>query len=282
MRLSRRSYPHPVVGNQDDVPRAAFQSSVEFSMDKDNLYIDVSAKCSSTTVMGMIDARKACYVLHVECGYTLFRKSWLFESGNFRHAVSLNDLCGTIEVNIAVCATQSITDYTMDGAHPDYENALFQIVPGDFLAIGDTLLQDIVPNYETLGKIGSIMEIHASTKDGDQPVEYLLGEEKIQIVLSQRDFAEYGQAKANPEMLGLLMCSVVVPVLMEAIRQIQPASDEQDNDESFRWKRILRARIDGLGEQAISREPFLLAQQLLELPVKRALASAVKILENAS
>jgi hypothetical protein len=82
-------------------------------------------------------------------------------------------------------------------------------------------------------------------------------------------------------MLGLLMCSLVVPILMEAIRQTT-TSEEEYLEDAPRWQRILHARIKELGPDAMNREPFLLAQQLLELPVKRALASAVKILENAS
>ena len=50
MKLSLRSYPHPVVGNRDDVPGAAFQATVEMSSDKENVYIDASINCSSSTL----------------------------------------------------------------------------------------------------------------------------------------------------------------------------------------------------------------------------------------
>ena len=34
MKLSQRSYPHPVVGNADDVQDAAYQATVEMTTDK--------------------------------------------------------------------------------------------------------------------------------------------------------------------------------------------------------------------------------------------------------
>lgn len=43
MKLSSRSYPHPVVGSRDDVPGAAFQSVLEMTTDKEAVYIDVES-----------------------------------------------------------------------------------------------------------------------------------------------------------------------------------------------------------------------------------------------
>ncbi|MBK9054967.1 MAG: hypothetical protein IPL78_29925 [Chloroflexi bacterium] len=40
MKLFERSYPHPVVGNRDDVPNAAFQATIEMSSDKQFIYLD--------------------------------------------------------------------------------------------------------------------------------------------------------------------------------------------------------------------------------------------------
>src|SRR6266849_99742 len=54
MRLSTRSYPHPVVGNRDDVPGAAFQAIVEVTADKQTVYLDVSINSSSLTVNQLI------------------------------------------------------------------------------------------------------------------------------------------------------------------------------------------------------------------------------------
>jgi hypothetical protein len=78
MKLSTRSYPHPVVGNRDDVPGAAFQASVDLSTDRETVFLDVAIKCSSSTINKLIADGKANYALHVECSNTLFRRAYEF------------------------------------------------------------------------------------------------------------------------------------------------------------------------------------------------------------
>jgi len=59
MRLSSRSYPHPVVGNRDDVPSAAFQAALEMTTDKEAIYLDVAVKCSSKTINDLVKKKDA-------------------------------------------------------------------------------------------------------------------------------------------------------------------------------------------------------------------------------
>ena len=47
MRLSNRSFPHPVVGNGDDVPNVEFQVTFEFTSDKTYFYLKATARCRS-------------------------------------------------------------------------------------------------------------------------------------------------------------------------------------------------------------------------------------------
>ena len=99
MRLSRRSYPHPVVGNLDDVPGAAFQATIEMSVDQDNVYIDANIQCSSTTVCGLVADRRAAYAVHVECTNTIFRRAYEFAETSKRITIPINQLNDTVEVN---------------------------------------------------------------------------------------------------------------------------------------------------------------------------------------
>ena len=77
MRLSRRAYPHPVVGNSDDVD-AAFQAPVEVIHDGMAYYLSVQVQTSSKTIKRLISEERAAYVLHVECSNTLYRKAYEF------------------------------------------------------------------------------------------------------------------------------------------------------------------------------------------------------------
>jgi hypothetical protein len=281
MRLSTRSYPHPVVGNQDDVPGCGFQANLEHSFDRDNLYLSFDLSCSSHEIQRLIEHGAARYVVHIECSNTLFRKAYCFDVPTFTLSLTLDDVCESVEVNIAICASKKITDYAPDGLHEDYGDSRFTVAAGDFLAVTETHVIDVFPTFEALGRVGSIMQIHCSTEAGDAPMSVVFESPKIQIILSQRDFKQYALSKTNPEALGLLMCAIVLPVLIEAVKQVITL-DEEDIVDGKRWQKVLSGRIKSMGKHSAEAEPFILAQEILELPVKRALAAAVKLLENMS
>ena len=104
-------------------------------------------------------------------------------------------------------------------------------------------------------------------------VEY--GGPKIVIYLSKQDFADYKLLKnINTEISVALSTTIVLPVLMKAIDQAR-----EDNDDDLRWVRALKRRLDLL-QLKIEDDSLELAQKILELPMKRTLASARMIAEN--
>src|SRR4051812_12123712 len=100
MKLSSRSYPHPVVGNRDDVPGAAFQAALETTTDKEAVYVDVSITCSSKTLNDLIKKKDASFVLHVECSNTLFRRAFEFSESNHRIQIPSDNLNDAVEMNV--------------------------------------------------------------------------------------------------------------------------------------------------------------------------------------
>lgn len=279
MRLSARSYPHPVLGNRDDVPGAAFQATIEMSTDKECVYVAVDIACSSKTINDLIAAQRASYVLHVECSNTLFRRAYEFRECRNRVSISADALNDAVEVNVFVRATDRINDYRLPEAHIDYGGVAFNIQRGDILAVGEGHIFNIESNFDSLSRIGSIMQINESPKDGDIPMEPLFDGEKIVIFLSRSDFADYKILKLHDGVRGPLTTTIVLPVLVEALHILKEESDGVDD--ARRWVRALARRIEALS-LSVDSQPLLLAQKLLELPVKRALSSARMLAEVAS
>jgi hypothetical protein len=114
------------------------------------------------------------------------------------------------------------------------------------------------------------MQINESPKDGDLPMEPSFEGDKIVIFLSKSDFADYKQLKLHEGVSGPLTTTIVLPILVEALHILK---EENDIEDTRRWVRALARRIEKLG---LSRDvqPLILAQRLLELPVKRALSSS--------
>ena len=274
MKLRHRSFPHPVLGNADDVSGAAFQAVFEPNQDREFYYLKTTFQCSSRTLLELIEKKKAAYVLHVECSNTVFRERCLSYQPDLKHPVDSEKLNGTIEVNFFICAEESITDYVIEGAHPDYAGIRFQINKGDVLAVADGRTFEAVKDYDAVKKVSTIMQIEPFKESGDRPMQAVFAAEKIRILLSKDDYKNYILLKVYEGLQHVFACSIVLPVLMEAIRIVKGSDTEQFSD--LRWFKNLSSRLEEPGLKK-EEDPLTLAQLLLELPLHRALEGAKRI-----
>jgi hypothetical protein len=277
MRLSSRSYPHPVLGNGDDVQDAAFQGTFEFTSDKQFYYITVTVACSSTSLKKLLAKGSACYTLHVECSNTLFRKAYHFTGETHRVQISANQLNDVVEVNAFICATKDISPYKIAGAHEDYGNSTFAVSAGDILAIAEGQTFDADKSFDSLRRVGSIMVIEQSSEPGDHPMKVDYNSDKIRILLCKSDFKAYSKLKSVPTLTSHLTTTIVLPVLIEALHYIVT---EPEGLQELKWYRNLERRIEDLelGEE----EALAKAQKLLDMPIRRALAAADSYAGGAS
>jgi hypothetical protein len=265
------------VGNRDDVPGAAFQSSIEMTSDRQQVYLDANIICSSSTINSLIAGDAAVFVLHVECSNTLFRRAYEFRTSGHRVTIPADSLNDAVEVNVFVRALRDLHDYRVDKAHTEYGDNRFQIKRGEILAVGEGHIFHVESSFDSMSRIGSIMQIAEAPEDGDLPMRVDFNGEKIVILLSKRDFADYKLLKAHEGVAGPLTTTLVLPVLLEAIHMLREGEMDED---PRRWVRMLVRRIEKLGLKTET-EPIVLAQELLELPVKRALASSRMLADTA-
>jgi hypothetical protein len=279
MRLSARSYPHPVLGNRDDVPGAAFQAALEMSADKESVYVTADVTCSCGVLNALLAAGRVALVLHLECSNTLFRRAYQFRDSQYRISVPADQLNDAVEVNVVARATDRIPDYRIPEAHPDYAGTVFDIHRGEILAVAEGQVFHIESSYDSLSRIGSIMQINESSKVGEVPMEPMFDGPKVVILLSKNDFADYKTLKLHEGLRGALTTAIVLPVLVEALRILK--EEGAGVDDSRRWVRALARRVESLG-LSYDEQPLIVAQELLELPVKRALSSSRMVLEAIS
>lgn len=279
MKLSARSYPHPVLGNRDDVPNAAFQASLDMTTDREQVYIAAEIKCSSQTINSLITTGDAEFVIHVECSNTMFRRAYPFSNPSHRISIPIDNLNDAVEVNVFVRAARALSTYRIPDAHPDYGTATFEVGKGDVLAVAEGQVFHIESSFDSLSRIGSIMQITESESD-DAPMNANFETDKIVIYLSKKDFADYKLLKSSDGITGPLTTAIVLPVLVEGLhiwREIQT----EGSDDSQRWVKALTRKIAALGLENESNS-LILAQKILELPVKRALTSAKTFIEGGA
>ncbi len=271
MKLSRRSYPHPVVGNADDVLEAGFQATVEMTTDKENIYLSTKTLCSSTTLNKLLKSGGATYVVHVECGNTLYRRAHEFTTPEFQFQIPRNELNDDVEVNTFVRALKDIPAYKVDGAHPDYGSATFDVEAGDVLAVGEGCVFPIESTFDSMSRIGSIFQLQESSEEGDQPMRMNPNLDKLTVILSKPDIKVYKELKFQAHLSPMLASVLVLPVLTEALHLLKESAGEEDHR---RWVRVLTRKLNELGLNNDSDEVLITAQKLLELPIRRAFSSA--------
>ena len=168
-------------------------------------------------------------------------------------------------------------EYAVEGAHEDYGDATFDIRPGDILAVTDLMTFDADQTVDPLRRIGAIIDIRQTDKPGELPMEAVFTEpDKVHILLSKSDFALYREMSPVPHLTSHLTTTLVLPVLVQAIHLM----DDEDVRE-YKWAKLLHRRLEStdLGSAA---DPLQKAQKLLDLPIRRALASAKTFMDASS
>jgi len=280
MRLSERSYPHPVVGNRDDVPSAGFQAVILGSCDRENFYIDVEVHCGSGAIAALVKDKKAAYVAHIECTNTMYREAIRFHEEKKTLVVPVSRLFGRFEVNVFVVALSGISSYSVHGAHEDYAGASFDLSEGDILAVGDGKYFDPEPE-DALVRVGSIMAVEESKTTEDGPMAVVYTRDKIIIILSKKDFTAYKVLKGHEHLGSTLTTTIVLPVLVEALNLLK-AKPEDAELLDLRWHDNLRRRLEKLGLLGKDFNALDVAQVLLEQPIKRALSAGRAYIEAGS
>jgi hypothetical protein len=219
----------------------------------------------------MIEKGRASYVLHVECGNTLYREAFDFASSTKRIDIPASKLNGNVEVNCFIRATRPLNKYQIDGAHEDYGGAAFEVGTADILAVAEGQTFEAEPQ-DTLQRIGSIMVIEESPKPDEHPMEVEFSTDKIRIRLCKPDFARYKELKSIPVLASHLTTTIVLPVLAEALRLIK---QDDASLADLKWHRNLKGRLEDIG--MLNDDDLLkAAQTLLDMPIRRALASAAQ------
>lgn len=185
MKLGQRSYPHPVLGNGDDVPDFGFQVGIEPGFSSTELALDVAVQCRSPSLLKQVKSGQACYAVQVECGRTLFRQSYHFGTPAHRIVIPLADLNGTVEITPLAVATKRISPYRIEGANGVYAGTTFTVEVGDMLAVDDYREVYLDRDRDALRRVGSIIRIVRSSQKGDHPMRVAFGTDKISVQLCE-------------------------------------------------------------------------------------------------
>lgn len=274
MKVKNISYPHPVLGNEDDVS-GKFDPSYTRAMGRDLVALRFEFKLQNKTLEKLLKEKRAVFTVEVECASTFFRTVFSTYEKEAVFQIDAAKIREAVSLGFFIRATEPIKNYVIDGCHPDYKGFSFEIDPGDVLAIAGYSEFIAEKDFDPLKpSISSFIAIKENTKreHGLMEVDYD-DPEKITIRLAKSDWRNYLAVKTRKSAASVLHASIVLPVLADAILLVEKGDELSQDSHWFKRLNII------LEQKSLSDEksPLVAAQKILQLPIERGLGGMIEL-----
>lgn len=267
MKVNTKSYPHPVLGNGDDLG-GSFKVELRRELSRTEIVLNPTFVLQNASIEDLLKKGKASFVIEVECRSAFYRKSFSTRKQIERFTIPATALRERVTVGFYICADQDIKNYRPSEPHDDYEGATFDIDAGDIMALGGQYSFLAEKSFDPLRPpVSSFMSIvQGSQHEGPMEMDY--ENEKITIILSKADWKNYLEVRGQKLAEGILHASIVFPALIDAIHTMRRGDGEY---EGMAWYGRLEAILEAKSLQ--DNDPFEVAQRILENPISRSFKS---------
>lgn len=254
------SYPHPVLGNADDVTVGKIDPEVTYRAADELVEIDIgNLTTSNPTLDSMLKTSGASWGVQIQCARTYLRAEFQTTENFLRVKFPGHDLRGRVDIEIVLFAAKTISGYSPTGAHRDYGNTTFDLETGSLLGVGPALSFDVDKQFDPLrAPVSSIMRIRKG-EHSQGPFRLALEDEFVEILLSEADWNQY--AGIRDRVPAVIHISLVLPALAEALRRVNDFVGR-------RWADRLLAIVET--REVDPAQPLEAAQSLLQSPLTRA------------
>lgn len=278
MNLVDATFPYPVLTpGKGYINYGICQATASLVPNDDDaeLSIECSFEIDDDYIKDFITQGRAVYAIEASCATTYYRNVATSKEPTIIFPVAKADVNGDVEVNMTICAIDSIEDYRNPNAHSAYGNELFCIEPGMILANFGTRILHSDFDYERLTSSSSILRV--------EDVDDHLGEDKhyqytfvdlqcdlITICLPHEEFVQYSEISRNPLFLEILHASFVQKALLLALTQMNKYKDE-----NYTWVRVIKYYLDNVKEFSDYKEMLEDEESGLTLQACQELAQAI-------
>lgn len=279
MKPRLRALPHPLLHpRSDDVTPDTFvfecdDGDITSLGDSWNIKGKIVHECPELETH--VAAGRAALGIHVECPRTFYR-GWFATGPEVSLTLSGQTVRGRVEL-VAMCvASGDIPDYHLAGQHEDYDQAKFQVGPGDLLAIvAHARVFDAYLDLDPIRKISSILDIGRCNDRDSGPASIDFNGDRILVELPPADHQRYKELRADPTMWGLLASNIVLPAVLQAISHLGRLSPDELEEAKAgrRWCRCLTARLEKnrVVPASSPEDIFRAVQEILREPIRHSL-----------
>ena len=264
------SLPYPVLSSYgDDILPMLDRNSVLVNQthDRKNYTFSIQLLQENEDITQYINEGKAEYTCEVTCAKTYLRRCYHSPFPAFTIEIGRKEVIGEVFFQCYVTVKEDILDYHNSQFNEDYEDALFDMEPGDILAAFPKASYTAHLKYDKLYSAGSFMVVQED-KNGSA-VWFDSTNDKILVYLPTPMFEQFQTFSTNSDFNELFHASIVFNALFKSIAEYDPKTQE-----NCQWAAAIRYRInteDALSEYKLEERStaYELAQALLADPYKR-------------
>lgn len=253
MELIDKKYPYPVLTpRSDDYIGCSFDVSGDAIRHDHEVELRLKVELNCPSIQALVRKNDATIILHVECSRSAFRKSFDVPVGGRVLRISSDDVSGRISLCPFIVAQHEIGGYKSEQFNPIYQDLAFCIRCGAVLAEGieksvyvETATRDI--DYKP--DIFSVVPDKNMDEDEREKKQIKIDpcSTKIKIHMPTKAFSQYGALLKSGISNDVVLSSVILPAMMEALGHMQKVMIADDGDEGdlreFIWFNVVKKRI---------------------------------------
>lgn len=286
MSSSNFSYPHPILGNNDDID---IELCKKLSIDgleqtEENIHrYQFKITLDDPTILELIKEHKAKYGINIKCRRTLYQDKILSDSNIIDIRIPRDRVLERIDFETFVIATDNFV-YTNPKANPMFLGASFDIHPGDPLVFFPYVYDKLEVTFHTLKHYSAILVPVPDDNVADNDIQ-IVTNEKIEVHLSPQTYAIFKDVNTEnnaPEIISSIVQTALTTALFKLFLDfdggdsLPDAEDIRKNDNA--WVQAIVARMNEEGMPTIDEvcdSPFSeipsLVQKLLKFPISTLL-----------
>lgn len=219
MSSNNYSYPHPILGNYDDILPMLNKDCVDGKIESDSNYhyYKFTMTIEDQTILKLIDDGKAQYAIHYKCRDTLYEDVKYGKENTQEVIIPRKDVFGRIDFFIYVVATEDFT-YSNPSANPIFMGASFDVHCNEPLVIFPYQYDNLDLTYHVLKHYSSIL-----VPVPDEHVEgndiLIKSEEKIEVHISKEAYDKLKKVN-EPKNAQEIISSYVQNALLTALFEL--------------------------------------------------------------
>lgn len=277
-----RLFTYPVLAEgRDDYKTCKFSAEMKRSPDANNLVLEITFSTDCAEIKKLIADGDAEYLLHVECPTTLYRESFNRSSENLSCKIPLSLLKENVYCVAFIVLRRDIKNFRCKDWNADFEWLSFDLQKGSVLAYQNLPSLKIPDDPRIFKNVASIFVIYKRVAESE-PFEIDLSKDKIKIGLNAKDYAAYVKYRSNPNMQPILNAMIILPALVYVFAELQAYDDLEEDYGDKAWFRSLKKNYVNFDEHLEENTSIELAQEVMRLPLTRALENLSLICEDTA